>query len=105
MSIRSVHSRRTVPTHRSANEFARSARGGALSTSMPDALGSEHRVEDGGELAVTVVEQEPQPGGAKIQVHQQVPRLLGDPGTGWMGCDACDVDLTGGELDEEQDVG
>jgi hypothetical protein len=28
-------SRRTVPTHRSANEFARGARGGVLITSMP----------------------------------------------------------------------
>jgi hypothetical protein len=34
MSIRSVHSRRTVPTQRSANEFARGACGGVLSTSM-----------------------------------------------------------------------
>jgi hypothetical protein len=37
MSIRSVHSRRTVPTQRSANEFARGACGGVLITSMPSA--------------------------------------------------------------------
>src|SRR6266536_3718157 len=38
MSIRSVHSRRTVPIQRSANEFARRACGGVLITSMPSAL-------------------------------------------------------------------
>src|SRR3954447_15969992 len=38
MSMRSVHSRRTVPTHRSANAFARGACGGVLITSMPAAV-------------------------------------------------------------------
>jgi hypothetical protein len=37
MSIRSVHSRRTVPTQRSANELALGAWGGVLITSIPSA--------------------------------------------------------------------
>src|SRR3954469_9147838 len=49
-----------------------------------DALGREHRVEDGREFAIPVAEQKPQPGRATIQVHEQVPRLLRDPGPGRM---------------------
>jgi hypothetical protein len=38
MSVRSVHSRRTVPTQRLANAFARGACGGVLITSMSAAV-------------------------------------------------------------------
>src|SRR5690349_2675062 len=81
MRIRSVHSRRTVPTQRSANEFARGAFGGVLTTAMGGA--SEHRVEDSGEFHITVAEQEPKPGRALIELHQHVARLLGLKGTTW----------------------
>jgi hypothetical protein len=39
-----------------------------------------------------------------VEVHQQVPGLLGDPGAGRMGGHPDDVDLAGGDLDEEQHV-
>ena len=59
MSIRSVHSRRAVPTQRSAIAFAR----GCLRRrpDHPGTDGGEHRVERGGELAVPIAQQEPQP--------------------------------------------
>jgi hypothetical protein len=49
---RSVHSRRRVPTQRSANAFARGACGGLLITSMPSA--AKHRLEDHCELLIAV---------------------------------------------------
>ena len=47
----------------------------------------EDRVERGGELAVPVADQEPEPVGAFAKVHQQVAGLLGDPGPGGVGGD------------------
>src|SRR6266496_5012603 len=49
-----------------------------------DAVGAEHRVEGGGEFAVPVAQQESQSGRMSLEVHQHVPRLLGDPGAGRM---------------------
>src|SRR6266542_4407224 len=69
-----------------------------------DALAGEHRIERGGEFVVAVAEQEPQPGRASVEVHQQIPCLLGDPGTGRVGGDPGDVDLARADLDEEQHV-
>src|SRR6266508_2902117 len=54
-----------------------------------DALAGEHRIERGG---------------ASVEVHQQIPCLLGDPGTGRVGGDPGDVDLARADLDEEQHV-
>src|SRR5213595_658465 len=67
-----------------------------------DAGGGEHRIEDGGELRVAVAQQEPEPGGATVEVHEQVTCLLGDPGAGRVDGNAGDVHLPGGDLDEEQ---
>jgi hypothetical protein len=52
-----------------------------------DAGAGEDRVEDGGELAVPVADQEAELLGAVAEVHQQVAGLLGDPGRGGMGGD------------------
>jgi hypothetical protein len=46
---------------------------------------SEDGVEGGGELAIPIADQEPEPLGPVAQVHQQVAGLLGDPGAGGMG--------------------
>jgi hypothetical protein len=52
MRSRSRHSRRMVPTKRSANAFARGARGGVLMTRTPSVR--KHLVEAGGQLRVSV---------------------------------------------------
>jgi len=67
MSILSVHSRRTLPTQRSATAFALGARGGFLITSMPSAVNT---VEGGGELGITIAQQEPQGRHTLVQLHQ-----------------------------------
>jgi hypothetical protein len=45
----------------------------------------EHGVECGGELAVPVADQEPEPSEVVAEVHEQVAGLLGNPGSGWGG--------------------
>jgi hypothetical protein len=102
MSILSVHSRRTVHTKRSATELAQRACGGVLITSIPAAMNTVSKT--GGELGVAIVEQEPKPGRALVEVHQQVTRLLSNPGAGWMGRHPDHMDLTGGDLDEKQHI-
>jgi hypothetical protein len=77
MSIRSVHSRRTVPTQRSANEFAGGACGGALITSMPALVNTASKTAVN--LLSPVAEQEPQPGHALVELHQQISCLLRHP--------------------------
>ena len=64
----------------------------------------EDRVEGGGELAVSVTDQEPEPLGPVTQVHQQVAGLLSDPGAGGMGGDSGDVHAAAAVLDHDQDV-
>jgi hypothetical protein len=51
-----------------------------------------------------VAEQEPEVVGSLVEAHQQVPGLLRHPVTGRVPRDSDDVDLAGGELDEEQHV-
>jgi hypothetical protein len=69
-----------------------------------DAFGGEHRVERGSELRVAVAQQEPQRSSALVEVHQQVPGLLGHPGAGRMRGHPDQVDPAGGDLHEEQHV-
>ena len=45
----------------------------------PYPLGAEHRVERDAELRVTVPDQEPDGRRVAIEVHGEVPGLLGDP--------------------------
>jgi hypothetical protein len=56
----------------------------------------KHWVESGRELRVPVAEQEAEPVGPLIEAHEQVPCLLGDPGTGRVCGDTDDVDPSAG---------
>jgi len=69
-----------------------------------DVGAGERRVEGGGELAVPIADQEPKPAGVVAEVHQQVARLLGDPGPGGVGGDPGDVHAAHAVLDHDQDV-
>jgi hypothetical protein len=64
----------------------------------------EHRVEGGGELAVPVTDQKPEPLGAVAELHQQVAGLLGHPAGGGMGGDPGDVHAAAAVLDHHQDI-
>ena len=70
----------------------------------PDVGAGEDGVERGGELAVPVADQEPEPVGAVAEVHQQVAGLLGDPGPGGVGGDPGEVHAATVVLDHDQDV-
>ena len=70
----------------------------------PDVGTGEDRVEDRGELAVPVADQESESFGAIVEVHQQVAGLLGHPGPGRMGGDPGNVHAATGVLDHHEDV-
>src|SRR6478735_7998863 len=61
----------------------------------------EDGVEGGGELAVPVADQEPDPVGAFAEVHQQVAGLLGGPVPGGVGGDPGDVYAAAVVLDDD----
>jgi hypothetical protein len=69
-----------------------------------DVGAGEHGVESGGELGISVADQEPELLGAVAEVHQQVAGLLGDPGAGGMGRDPAEVHPAAAVLDFHQDV-
>jgi hypothetical protein len=69
-----------------------------------DVGGFEYGVEGGGELAVTVTDEEPEVSVGVVEVHEQVAGQLREPGSGRMGGDAEDVDAAGGVLDDEERV-
>src|SRR5918994_1025264 len=96
----SRHSRRALPTQRSANAFAFGARIGVLTTSRPSVRKTSS--EGSTELRVSVPKQDMFV--VEAFGDRQVPSLLGDPhGIGAAG-HAGDVDSSRGDLDEEQDV-
>ena len=66
--MRSVSSVLAVRTNRSAKQFALGHRGGILTVSMP--APAKTVVEGGGELAGAVADEEPEGGGAVVDVHQ-----------------------------------
>jgi hypothetical protein len=70
----------------------------------PDVSTGEHGVERGGELAVPVADQEPEPVGVFAEVHEQVAGLLGDPVSGGMGGDSGEVHAATVVLDDEENV-
>ena len=70
----------------------------------PRAVTGEDVVLRGGELAVPVTDEEPEPPGPPAEVHQEVAGLLGSPGSGRMGGDAQDVHGAGLDLHHEQDI-
>src|SRR5919198_6483000 len=100
--IRSRHSRRTLPTQRSACAFARGAAN--RRTDNLDPFRAEDLVEAGSELAVAVADQE-----ARLLLligdrHDQVARLLRDPGAVRISGHAGQMHATTLELDEEEHV-
>ena len=70
----------------------------------PDVGTGEHGIERGGELAVSVADQEPELVGAVAEVHEQVAGLLGDPGSGGVGGDPGKVHAATLVLDHDEDV-
>src|SRR5450756_1769898 len=65
---------------------------------------AEDLVEGSDELGVPIVDEEPDGGGAIIEVHREVPGLLGDPGRVGMHGRSAQVDPPAPEFDEQQDV-
>ena len=100
--MRSRHSRRALPTQRSACAFARGAAIGALIS--PESLRTEDLVEGGREFAVAVADQDPMPLLLLGEGHRQVARLLHDPGAVGIGTDAGEIDTTARQFDEEEHV-
>src|SRR6266536_6396332 len=78
ISIRSKHSRRALPTHRSMCAFAFGAWTGV--SDHPDPVAVEDGVEGATEFRITVVDQQPGLLAAIVEVHQRVARLLQHPG-------------------------
>ena len=70
----------------------------------PDVGTGEHGVKGGGELAVSVADQESEPVGAVAEVDEQVAGLLGDPDAGGMGGDPGEVHATTAVFDHDEDV-
>ncbi len=91
-----------VGTNRWAKQFARGQRGGIFTVSIPDV--GEDGVERGGELAGAVADEEPECGGAVLEVLQQVAGLLGGPGSGRVSGRPEDVDVAAAGLQSEDDV-
>jgi hypothetical protein len=98
----SRHSRRTVPTQRSAMELALGACTGVRMISAPGR--APHVIERPGELGVPVADEERERGGLVIKDGGDVTSLLGNPPPSRMSSDARQVHPSAGELDEEQDV-
>jgi hypothetical protein len=69
-----------------------------------DVGADEHGVEGGGELAISVADQEPEPLGAVAEVHEQVAGLLGDPRSGGVGGDPGEVHAATAVLDHDEDI-
>jgi hypothetical protein len=98
----SRHSRRRVPIQRSAIALALGA--GNWGADDADVGAGEHGVEGGGELGISVADQEPELGSAVAEVDQQVAGLLGDPGPRGMGGDPGEVHATSAVLDHDEQV-
>ncbi|MEU5106179.1 hypothetical protein AB0H07_28575 [Streptomyces sp. NPDC021354] len=65
---------------------------------------SRPRVERGGELAVTIPDEEPEAPSPVAEVHEQIAGELSDPCARRVGGDAQDVNAPGGSLHDEEDV-
>ena len=92
---------RTVNTKRSAKQFARTPR---RDLDHFDPRVGQHRVERCRELPGTVAAEEPEPGGAVAEVHEEVAGLLGGPRSVGMPGHAKDVQLAVADLEHEQDI-
>ena len=69
-----------------------------------DALADEDGIESIRVLAIVVADQEPQRGLGIVEVPQDLPCLLCDPGLGGVGGDASQMDATSSDLDEEKHI-
>jgi hypothetical protein len=69
-----------------------------------DVGAGEDRVERGGEFAVPIADQEPEPVGSVVEFDEQVAGLLGDPGAGGVGGDPGEVHAAATVLDDNEDV-
>ena len=69
-----------------------------------DVGAGEHGVVGGGELGISVADQEPKLGGAVAEVHQQVAGLLDYPSAGRAGGDPGEVHATATVLDHHEYV-
>src|SRR5689334_913572 len=102
MRIRSVYSRRTVPTQRSANEFARGACGGVLITPMSTAVNTASKA------AVNLLSlsrsRNRSPAARPSRSSSRFLACWATQAPGRMGGHPDDVYLTGGDLNEEQHV-
>jgi hypothetical protein len=96
-----VHSRRTVPTQRSAKAFAFGDLGGCEGDLH--ARAGEDGVEGVGELPIPVAQEEPEPV-QLVEVHHQVPHLLGGPVLVQVCGDAEDVHSARCDFHDEQEV-
>jgi hypothetical protein len=92
-----------VSTKRSAKQFALGYRGGIFTTAF-DAGAGQDGIEGGGELAGTVADEEPECGGAVVEIHQQVPGLLGGPCSGRMARRPQYVDVAVADFERDEDV-
>jgi hypothetical protein len=69
-----------------------------------DTLAGEPGIEDVGELAIPIPDQEPEGRCAVAEVHQEIARLLSNPGAARVRGDSEETHAAGGVLYEEQDI-
>jgi hypothetical protein len=69
-----------------------------------DVRAGQDSIERGGELAGAVADEEPEGGGAVVEVHQQVAGLLGGPFSTRMARRPQDVDVAVADFQDEEDV-
>jgi hypothetical protein len=69
-----------------------------------DAFGGEDGIEGGGELGVPVADQEAEGGDPLAEVHQEVAGGLGGPGCARVGGHAEEVESSGADFHDEQDI-
>jgi hypothetical protein len=69
-----------------------------------DACAGEDRVERGRELAGPVADEEPEGGGAIVEIHQQVAGLLGGPGSRWVAGRPEDVQVAAADFQSEEHI-
>jgi hypothetical protein len=102
MSSRSRHSRRTLPTQRSAWTLRVPRLDGRAD--HRNSFASEDVIAATAELGVAIVDQEADRLLAIIDGHQQVARLLGDPGACWVRRAGDEFDQAALERDEKKHV-
>jgi hypothetical protein len=94
---RSRHSRRTVPTQRSACAFA-------FGAAITPCLGTEYVVETTRELAVAITNQEGPPRLLLVEAHNRLRACCSTQRPVGFGGDACEADAAAAELDKEQHI-